>query len=564
MASARRYDELLNAQQVLRLLVFYRWFSLIPAVLLLATGLSHTALFLLSATLAGAVFVNLLITLLGDRLNALLKHHPLLLTIDLLFCFALIALTGGWDTPYYLYSLSPLLAAAFFFQLRGALLAAAAMAGLLVLAGVGRDVADFDWLQLSGQLTGYFVLAGAFGYAASLLNRLTESHLELDRTHRDLEVIHELTVSLQSAADVVEVEERVLEAVTHDLGFRRAVIARVDQQENVLTAWLGKARDGRAMFAGGLPHPVRLALTPEAGAIAQSVLAGQVRLAARSPLTSNDQLNAYLGSEPYHIFPLQLREHPLGVLLVDASEGQDPARLRSLQAIGSQAAVAVGTTLLCIDRAQRLAVQDERIRIARELHDTVSQSLFGIVYALDGLGKLLPDQPETVKVELEQVKDLAETTRVQMRQSIMDIWPSALTAETFEADLRRFVTQMCRADELELDIQVRGAFARLSPLRRRSLYRVAQEALTNVVKHAQARRVEVFLDIGDAEASLTVRDDGRGFDPAVVSRRAHDRERFGLRGIRERVASLGGVCEVISAPGAGATVRTSLPLTDAA
>lgn len=563
MSTARKYDELLNARQVLRLLVFYRWFSLIPAILLLATGLSHAALPTLSVTLAGAASVNLFITLLGDRLNALLKCRPWLLTIDLLFCYALIVLTGGWNTPYYLYSLSPLLAAAFFFQLRGALLGATAMAGLLILGGIGRDSADLVWLQLAGQLTGYFVIAGAFGYAASLLARLTDAHIELDRTYRDLEVIHELTVSLQSAADVVEVEERVLEAVTHDLGFRRAVIARVDQQENVLTAWLGKARDGRALFAGGLPHPIRVALTPESGVIAQSVLAGQVQLAARSPLTSNDQVNTYLGSEPYHIFPLQLREHPVGVLLVNASEDKDPAHLRSLQAIGSQAAVAVGTTLLCIDRAQRLAVQDERIRIARELHDTVSQSLFGIVYALDGLGKLLPDQPETVKVELEQVKDLAETTRLQMRQSIMDMWPSALTAETFEADLRRFVTQMCPADELQVDIQVRGAFARLSPLRRRNLYRVAQEALTNVVKHAQARRVEVLLDIGDAQASLTVRDDGRGFDPAVVSWRAHDRERFGLRGIRERAASLGGVCEVISAPGAGVTVRASLPLTDA-
>ncbi|MCC7360638.1 MAG: sensor histidine kinase [Anaerolineales bacterium] len=558
--SPRVEAHLITSRRVCGLLVVYRWLSLAPVVVALASA-SLTPNLPLS--LAAAVALNLIITLAAQPAGAALRRWPLLLLGDLALCGGLIWLSGGWDSPYYLYSFSPLLAAAFFFQWRGAILGAAGMAAFFALAGSGQAGAGPAWLKLIEELTGYFVMATVFGSAATLLARYTKSLVELNRAHRDLEVIHQLTLALQSAADVVEVEECVLEAVTNDLGFPRAVIALVDQQENVLTAWLGKARDGRAMFAGGLPHPIRLPLTPDAGAIAQSLLAGQSQLAANGRLTSNEQVNTYLGPEAYHIFPLQLRQHPVGVLLVDASSGDDPSSLHSLHAVGNQAAVAVGTTMLCVDRAQRLAVQDERIRIARELHDTASQSLFGIVFALDGLGKLLPDQPQMVKVELEQVRDLAETTRAQMRQSIMDLWPSALTAETFEADLRRFVTQTCRAGELQMDVQVRGAFARLSPLHRRSLYRMAQEALTNVVKHAHARRAEVLLEIGASQASLSVRDDGRGFDPAGALARERDRERFGLRGITERAASLGGVCQVISAPGAGATVVTSLPLTDA-
>ncbi|MBI3363094.1 MAG: sensor histidine kinase, partial [Chloroflexi bacterium] len=241
-------------------------------------------------------------------------------------------------------------------------------------------------------------------------------------------------------------------------------------------------------------------------------------------------------------------------------EATAAANLASLRAIASQAAVALGTTMLCIDRAQRLAVQEERIRFAREIHDTVSQSLFGIAYALDGLAKLLPGQPDTVKAELEQIKQVAEDTRAQVRQSILDIWPSALTADVFQSDLRRFVGQFCRPEQIQLDIGVSGDFAALSPRRQRALYRVAQEALTNVVKHSGAQHAEVRLEVNGGRALLTVRDDGRGFDPAAALARERDREHFGLKGIQERIGALGGACEFTSQPGRGAAVSATVPI----
>jgi signal transduction histidine kinase len=560
MTSVREPNDLLNTRQIFRLLVLYRWLSLIPATLLLATNQNAIPFSVLGSALAGAAFVNLAITVLAARLNALLRRQPWLLAFDLLFCFALVALTGGWNTQFYLYTFSPLLAAAFFFQLRGAMLGAAGMASLFVLAGLGQAGPSPAWLRLAEQLTGYFVIAGTFGYATTLLARHTNSLAELDRAHRDLAVIHELTLSLQSAADVVEVEERVLEAVTSELGFPRAAIALVDQQEQVVTAWLGKARDGRAMFAGGLPHPIQLHLTPDAGVIGQSLLDGRVRMSANSRLTTNEQVNTYLGLDPYHVFPLLLREHPVGVLLVAASDGEEATRLRSLQAIASQAAVAVGTTLLCIDRAQRLAVQDERIRIAREIHDSVSQSLFGITYSLDACVKLLPQEPETVKSELAGLLTLAQTTRDEVRQSILDIWPSELTAERFAQDLRRYLDGICRVGQLAVAIDIRGDFGLLPPRTRRNLYRIAQETLTNVVRHAAATEARLCLEVASGQAMLTVRDDGRGFDPALAMAREIDRERFGLLGIRERVASLGGTADILSQPGAGATIVVSVPI----
>ncbi len=554
-------SELTDTRHIFRLLILYRWLSLIPAILSLAAEGSRDLARPASA-LAAAVLLNLLITLRPTQLNTLLRRWPWGLAFDMLFCSALAGLTGGWNTPYYLYSLSPLLAAAFFFEWRGALIGAAGMAGLFVLAGLGSAALNQDWLPLVAQVVGFFLIAGAFGYATTLLARFQTSHAELNRIHRDLEVIHSLTLSLQSATDVNEVEERVLTAVTTDLGFPQAVIALVDQNANIITAWLGKARDGHALFAGGMPHPARVPLAPEAGLIAQCLLDGQPRLSARRVHTSDERVNAHLGADPYHLFPMLLREHPVGVLLVNASEEEDPARLRSLQAIASQAAVAVGTTMLCIDRAQRLAVQDERIRIAREIHDTVSQSLFGITYSLDACIKLLPDQPDTVKAELGNLLKLAEDTRAEVRQSILNIWPSELTAERFASDLHRYMIEACRASQIDFNLDIRGDFGLMPARARRSLYRVAQEALNNIVRHAAAGQAQVCLDIVEGQALLAVRDDGRGFDPRLAMAREFNREHFGLRGIHDRAASLGGTCEVVSQPGAGTSVLVSIPIAD--
>jgi len=558
MIPSSEQSDLTNTRHVFRLLVLYRWISLIPPLLWLLTTEDTVRL---TADLAAAVIVNVFITVFPSQLNAAVRRRPLLLLADLIFCSALARFSGGWNTPYYLYAFSPLLAAAFFFELRGALFSASGMALLFVVAGVGVTP-DQNGLSLVAQGVGFFLIAGAFGYATTLMSRLTSSHLELNRAHRDLEVIHSLTLSLQSASDVNEVEERVLEAVTNDLGYARAVIALVDQNDHIVSCWLGKARDGRAMFAGGLPHPARLRMAAEEGLIAQCLLDGQPRLGTSGTLTTNPAINTHLEQGAYHVFPMILREHPVGVLIVNATDENDPARLRSLQAVASQAAVAVGTTLLCIDRAQRLAVQDERIRIAREIHDTVSQSLFGMTFSLDACVKLLPAQPDTVKKELSSLLQLAETTRAEVRQSILGIWPSQLNAESFVKDLQRYAAEACRATGVEFDIQVRGDFESLPAQAKRGLYRIAQEALANVVRHANATQAQVRLDIGDTQATLAVQDNGRGFDLNTALAREFNREHFGLRGILDRVTSLHGTSEIFTEPGTPTLVKINVPLKD--
>jgi signal transduction histidine kinase len=548
-----------DTQQVFRLLVLYRWLSLIPALLALPAAVPRSYSL---AALAAAAAANLLITLFPGQVNGLVRRRPALLAVDILLCAGLAALTGGWSTPYYLHALSPLLAAAFFFQWRGALAAAAGMALAFTLAGLPHGpIVVHTW---AAQATGFFLIAGTFGFATTLLARLDASHADLDRAHRDLAVIHNLMLYLQTASDVAEVQEHVLQAVTGELGFERAAIALVEDDGPVITDWLAgcAASPGTSGGAGVSRHPARLPLAPDSGPIARCLLSGQAEMAVPAPLTNDAGLNAFLGPAPCHIFPMVLREHPVGVLLVATpvgTAGLEP-RMGSLRSIASQAAVALGTTLLCIDRAQRLAVQDERLRFAREVHDTVAQSLFGLSYALDACARLLPEQPEQVKAELTGLQRQAEDARRTLRQLIVDTWPSGLTAARFKADLQRYAAEVCRAPGLELSLSIGGGFDPLPAGIRRSLYRVAQEALANVVRHARATRAEVCLEVAESQATLTVRDDGCGFDPAGALDGAAGPERFGLHGMRERIADLGGTLEIHSQPGAGTTLLVRLPI----
>jgi signal transduction histidine kinase len=561
MAPAGTGDRLLRPGRIIRLLILYRWISLVPPLFSLLLADEDAGSNQLAA-LATAIALNGIITLTYRQLNRIVVEFPWLLALDLLLTAGLMAWTGGWQTPYYLYALSPLFAAAFFFQLRGALLAATGFAILYlaaVLVAFNASGESPNWLTVATAVVGAYLIGGAFGFASGMVRRLRLARDELAEAHRDLQVIHDLTISLQSAADVTEVEERVLEAVTRELAYPKAFVALVDQGESTITAWMGRARDG--MLDGVLSHSTQLPTGVGAGEVGEALSSGNKRLMSEGSLTSDEQIDVRLGLAAAHIFPLMLREHSVGVLLVDASEGRDETtRLQSLEAIANQAAVSLGTTMLCIDRAQRLAVQEERIRIARDIHDTVSQSLFGIVFTLDGCLKLLPERPDAVEPELQRVLAVAEETRAEIRKSILDMWPSEMTAELFEADLRKYVSGICQADDLRLEFNMSEGFSRLSSRARRGLYRISQEALANIAHHAAAGKAQVCVEVAADRVMLSVRDDGRGFETELALKRAYGREHFGLWGMQERATSLGGTCEITSRSGAGTTVVVDIPI----
>jgi signal transduction histidine kinase len=560
-----------HPSRVFSFLVAYRWAALLPALITInlerGPGQFPSPLLVFGI----AFLANLVIFLTNRQLNKLVADHPALLSFDLLFSAGILAVSGGANSPYYLYALSPLLAGAFFFQMRGALMVSAAFTPLYLLSNyLGSQTLDpqADLIVLLTQLAGIWLIPILFAYPSTLLkdinqareelttarDELAQKHENLANAHRQLEIIHELTVLLQAAPDLISVQERVLGAVTTDLGFSKAVVALVDPAREELGGWLVYPRDELFPTVGTLP------LKSENGEIFKALLKRTILTSSKTEiLVRHSELDRWLNQNRWFILPLYLREHPVGLLLVDET-GLTKERENTLMTVANQAALALGTTILCIDRARRLAVETERNRIARDIHDTVAQSLFGVVYSLDACISMLPERAEEVRNELIELRLLANNAHEEVRRSIFDLWPSALTVELFMADLSNYVSSCCRPRPFSIIFSNNGDFNSLSAGIRRTVYRMAQEALANSARHSGADSARLCLTVTDDEVYLVVSDEGRGFDPSLALSRSQSREHFGLHGIQERARAMGGDCEIVSQLGQGARITVNLPI----
>ena len=542
-------ESIFRSNRVFIFLVIYRWVSLIPALLMLGktNALIHPLL-----VLALALAINGIVALFNRPLNRMVIEKPIFLSIDLLFSAFILAISGGSHSPYYLYALSPLLAGAFFFQVRGALTASLLFTPLFIFANTYNPQTPSDAIVMATQLSGIWLLPLLFAYPSTLLKSVNQATDELSAAHRQLEIIHDLTVLLQAAPDLISVQERVLGAVVTDLGFSKAVVAMVDPTHEEIGGWLVYPREN------SFPQTKALSLKSENGEVIKALLNRNSFVTEGQTLIQDPQLNNWLAQNQWFVMPLYLREHPVGILLVEES-GLTKEKESTLMTVANQAALALGTTILCIDRARRLAVETERNRIARDIHDTVAQSLFGIVYSLDACITMLPQQADDVKKELIDLRTLANTAHDEVRRSIFDLWPSALNIELFMADLTNYVSGCCRPRSFSIIFNNHGDFNSLSSGMRRTVYRMAQEALANSARHSGAQSARLCLNVTSDEVYLVVSDEGKGFDPSVALSRSQNREHFGLHGIQERARAMGGDCEVISQPNAGARIMIQLP-----
>jgi signal transduction histidine kinase len=559
-------------------LLGYSWLSLLPPAL--ALFLNPTTDSIPIIVFAAAVFHNVLLTAFHPNLNRLVAQHPFSFGIDLLLAAVFIALTGGTYSPYFLFALGPILAAAFFFQMRGGLVTAIVFVPLYVSAVAAAGVltrTPIDSLMALTQIVSLLLIAILFGYPSVLLDRiqhasaaLARAHSELiqknaslERTNRELQSIHSLGLAMQSSStDVFDVQERILTTITGELEFERAMLALVEPESNVLLGWLTHRRTHWHETPDGLFHTLELPLRPEAGLLVQTLLEGRAAyIADAAPPTNDNAVNERLNLAPYAILPLVMRDHIVGVIVVDNPETRTPITpesMRSLGSVANQAALALGSTKLCIERAQRLAVEEERNRIAMEIHDTASQSLFGIVYALDACLKVLPGESLEVKERLADTRDTAQRTMNDLRRSVYDIWVGELDSSTFASELRSHLLKLDAPKSLQVGINVEGDMSSLSTVTRRNLLRIAEEGLSNVVKHSQATCSTIGLKVVSDEAWLAIQDNGRGFD-----RTNGIGAGFGLKSIHERARAIGAEMRLESQVGTGTrleiALRTCLP-----
>ena len=213
------------------------------------------------------------------------------------------------------------------------------------------------------------------------------------------------------------------------------------------------------------------------------------------------------------------------------------------------------------DFSQRLieAQEAERHRVALDLHDDVGQLLTAIKLNLAAIQREAEASPLVRRVD--EGLDLVDRAIERVREMALDLRPSLLDDLGLVAALRWYLDRETGRAGLTLEIVVDPLPARLPPQIETACFRIAQEALTNVVRHARARRVRVELRQRGAELHLAIRDDGAGFDVGAVSSRRAPEASLGLQGMRERASIVGGHLDIDSRPGHGTEVRARLPLT---
>ncbi len=372
---------------------------------------------------------------------------------------------------------------------------------------------------------------------------------EATRWSRQLESLDEIAAALvgevELPAQLALLTERLRELLR-----ARAVAVALRQRDGTLRveAASGEAISGIVFGPGS--RSAQVALSRESVMIDELGSAPNV----------DPQLVERFGARAAIIVPLLLRERVLGVVIVHDRLGDDPrfseSDLRLAESFAKRAAVAVDLSQRVARDALRRAVEAqelERRRLARELHDETGQALTSMLL---GLAAIEASQTlAEVRKASESLRKLVVSTLQDVRRLAVELRPTALDDFGLLPALRRLGHSVTEGSALNVQVEARLGGERLPADAETAVYRIVQEALTNAVKHAEARHVSVVLTRKNASMSVVIEDDGRGFDPATVRQEA-----LGLLGMQERVALLDGSLEIESAPGAGTTLILELPL----
>lgn len=279
-----------------------------------------------------------------------------------------------------------------------------------------------------------------------------------------------------------------------------------------------------------------------------------VRDALCVPLRADDQvtgvisLNNRLGAKAFSTEDLDLLtalSNQAGIAIRNAESFQEMHRQR----------VTVERLLGGVTRAQ----EEERTRISLLLHDGPAQTMFAALRNLEMVKALAEDVPDTLAAGLDELEKVIRQAIQETRAVMIDLRPPCLADMGLHSALRQYAGQFEQRTGIPTQVLRRGSDRRPPDTVEGSFYRIAQEALTNIWKHADAHKAWVALEMGDGSCTLEVGDDGKGFDPVAVAE--EESQHLGMRSLRDRAELAGGRLSVVSAPGSGTRIRVVVPMT---
>jgi two-component system NarL family sensor kinase len=384
------------------------------------------------------------------------------------------------------------------------------------------------------------------------------------RSNRELAVLYEIAGRLNRKVDVHEALQEVLAHVTKLLDLQTGWVWLLDAQ-------------GEPYLVAAQSLPPYLADHPERMTgyclCLDTFLEGSLEGAANidvlrcSRLKSAERENdpTSWGLRFHASIPIYAGAIPLGVLNVASEDWREllPEELQLLHIIGDQIGLAMQRARLSAEHtraAARLATIEERNRLAREIHDTLAQGLAAITLQLETADALIVAKPERAQEAVRRALNLARSNLEEARRSVMDLRAAPLQKYTLPDALAALAQRGCDGAAVEVQYAYSPStnFPTMPTRVEASIYRIAQEALANACKHANAQHIYLSLSIENQSVRLLVLDDGRGFDPDKVAHITSDGH-FGLAGMSERVKLLGGTICIQSEPGAGTEIAVQVP-----
>lgn len=378
---------------------------------------------------------------------------------------------------------------------------------------------------------------------------------QLTRRNRELSILNTIAEALNREVDL----SRALDAALNSIA---ALF-------NVQTGWIWLQREdtGATYLAAALNLPPGLKNDPSSMEgddcfCLEKYALGALDTAANVSIITCTRLK-YLSTDRsgglrYHAsVPLYHHDRRVGVLNVvsaDWSELSDDD-LRLLNTVGGMVSIAIERARL-FGRSLELGAVEERNRLAREIHDTLAQGLAAITLQLETADALMHlEQIEEAHDAVMRALTLARANMEEARRSVLDLRAAPLERQSFSEALRELVEEYGEKHDLLTHIHLIGGQRPLPVRIEAGLYRIAQEALNNVVRHAEATQVCVTFTTQPDRVELVIEDDGHGFDPHTLPK-----DRFGLIGLNERARLLGGTFEVSTLAGEGTTLKITLPL----
>jgi signal transduction histidine kinase len=468
----------------------------------------------------------------------------------ILHTLAVIA-TGYWDSPFVFALITAVMVAGFARGFAFALRVSIASALAIAIPFMIENSTVSDLRTSSQWIVELLLVALIAGYARRVSGEADRAHsLALDRLGRLADAntllysLHRVAQSLPASLDLEEVLDTTIGRLRDLFVFDAATLFLLDETDQT---WVVVRSDGPrpapAYRTEQLPPPLREALQ-----VRHPVTVGEL-------LNDGHGVSAEMASGLYAALPA--RQATVGLVALEHREPRH-FELRDLELLNGF----VEPAALAIDNARWFArlrtvgADEERTRIARDLHDRIGQSLAYLAFELDRIVKI-DKKGEPVSTQLGNLRNDVRGVIGEVRDTLYDLRTDVTDSQDIAATLRGFLDRVETRSALDtrLDVQVAG---RLPLLQERELWRIAQEAVTNVERHAKAEHVVVQWHTDGHRALLLVTDDGIGFEGG----RAGRLDSYGIMGMRERAASIGATLDVQGKPGVGTTVRCEvIPLT---